>query len=324
MFANSPRSGMLIASYKIRFMNKLLFIIIIFSCNNIFATAYPITPRPLRKLVIESDAAIVGKVISIVDKKYEGKKKKNIYYPSYKIAKIVVLEVLQGKVKNDTIEIVFEPNMTCPAPAMYYEKTSVIAFLDSNKNGGYSTHALSYGSKTLDSIGISIYKKRITEIQKILKIQDSVAQKTETIEWLVNCAENKSTSWEGVFELSNIKEFSNEPDNKFAGLLNEDQKARLKKAYMSSIQSSYYDFNLSDLIYNDNKSEIDSILLEALKKLPEKDFYYASDYISRLKHINKSDEMEKLLKKYYAVQFENEKVQERNKIIIEFITLVEK
>lgn len=305
-------------------MKKLLFIIIIFSCNSIFATIYPITPRPLRKLVIESDAAIVGKVVSVYDKKYEGKKKKRIYHPSYKVAKIVVIEVLQGKVTNDTIEILFEPNMICPSPAMYYEKTSVIAFLDKNKNGGYSTHALSYGSKTLDSIGISIYKKRISEIQKILKIQDSISKRTETIEWFVKCAENETTSWEGVFELSDVKEFSNEPDNKFKALLNDDQKARLKKAYLSSTQSAYYDFNLSDLIYDENKLEIDSILLERLRKLPEEDYYYASDYILRLKHKNTSQEMETLLKKYYEVQFENQKTEERNKIVVEFITMVEK
>lgn len=305
-------------------MKKLFFIIIIFSCNSIFATIYPITPRPLRKLVIESDAAIVGKVVSVYDKKYEGKKKKNIYYSSYKVAKILVVEVLQGKVKNDTLEILFEPNMICPSPAMYYEKTSVIAFLDNNKNGGYSTHALSYGSKTLDSVGISTYKKRISEIQKILKIQDSVSKRTETIEWLVKCAENEITSWEGVFELSNVKEFSNESENKFKSLLNDNQKARLKKAYMYSTQSNYYDFNLSDLIYDDNKLEIDSILLERLKKLPEEDYYYASDYILRLKHKNTSEEMENLLKKYYEVQFEDERIQERNKIIVEFMTLVEK
>lgn len=262
-------------------MKKLLFIIIIFSYNSIFATISPITPRPLRKLVIESDVAIVGKVVSVYDQKYEGKKKKNIYYPSYKIAKILVVEVLQGELKNDTLEILFKPNMSCPSPAMYYKNTSVIAFLDNNKNGGYNTHALSYGAKTLDSVGISTYKKRISEIQKILKIQDSVSKRMETIEWLVKCVENEKTSWEDVFELNDYKEFSNDPNNGFKSNLTEEQKARLKKAFVSSTQVSNYDFDLSDLIYEDNKLEIDSILLEKLKKLPKED-YYVSDYILRL------------------------------------------
>lgn len=172
-------------------MKKIFFlIIVIFSYSSIYATTYPIIPRPLRKLVIESDVAIVGKVISVNDRKYPAKKKKNIYYRPYKIAKIVVIEVLQGKIKNDTIEIQFEPNMICPSPAMYYEKTSVIAFLDI-KNGQYSTHALSYGSKTLDSIGISIYKERIREIQKILKIQIQYLKEMRQLNGLLNVSKMK-------------------------------------------------------------------------------------------------------------------------------------
>jgi hypothetical protein len=306
-------------------MKNLFFLIIIFSiCNNIFATTYPITPRPLRKLVFESDAAIVGKVVSVYDTKYEGKKKKNINYHSYKVAKILVIEVLQGKIKNDTLEILFDPNMICPSSAMYYEKTSVIAFLDNNKNGGYSTHALSYGSKTLDSVGITIYKKRINEIQKILKITDSISKRAETIEWLVKCAENEVTSWEGVFELSDYKEFSNSLNNDFYRDLSREQKARLKNAFLNSLQGPFYDFNLSDLIYEENKLEIDDILLERLKHLSEDDYYYADDYIDRLKHKNSSEEMKTLLKRYYEIRLEEKDSLERNKIVVRIISLVDK
>ncbi|MFC7772962.1 hypothetical protein [Flavobacterium sp. GCM10027622] len=303
--------------------NLFLLIILSFSYNSIFATTYPITPRPLRKLVIESDAAIVGKVISVTDKVYEGKKKKNVYYPSYKVAKIAVVEILQGEMKDNTIEILFEPNMICPSSDMYYENTSVIAFLDI-RNGKYSTHALSYGSKTLDSIGISIYKTRISEIQKILKITDSISKRTETIEWLVKCAEKEATSWEGVFELMDYKEFSNSLNNNFSRDLNKEQKIRLKTAFLNSLKQPFYDFNLSDLIYEENKSEIDSILLERLKNLSEEDYYYAADYIDRLKYKNTSEEMKILLKRYYEIRFEEKDVSERNKIVVRFIASIDK
>ncbi|MGO4773922.1 hypothetical protein ACEN2I_19970 [Flavobacterium sp. W22_SRS_FK3] len=303
--------------------NLFFFVIIFFTCNNIFANAYPITPRPLRKLVIESDAAIVGKVINVTDKIYEGKKKKRVYYPLYKIAKIVVIDILQGEVKNDTIEILFQPNMTCPDSDRYYEKTSVIAFLDIN-NGKYSTHALSYGSKTLDSVGISVYKRRINEIQKILKITDSISKRTETIEWLVKCAENEVTSWEGVFELRDYKEFSNSSKNYFYQDLNAEQKARLKKAFLNSLKGPFYDFNLSDLIYEENKLEIDNILLERLKHLSEDDYYHADEYIDRLKYKNSSEEMKTLLKRYYEIRFEEKDPLERNKIIVRIISLIDK
>lgn len=305
-------------------MKKLLFLtIIFFSCDSAFAFNYPISPRPLRKLVIESETAIVGNVINVYDRKYQGKKKSNRSYREYKIAKIVVKEVLQGEIKNDTIEVIFDPNLTCPYPANYYEKSAIIAFL--NISGDYyETHAMSYGLKTLDSEGISIYKTLIKEIQEILKINDSIEKNIQTVDWLVKCAENQETRWEGVFELNFTKEFSNDQDNNFKSFLNDNQLKRLKKAYLSSLEEYHYDFELSDLIYKDNSEEIDAIILEKLKKLPEEDYYYASDYILRLKYKNTSIEMDKLLDKYYEVQFDNNNVLERNSLVKEFITLIDK
>ncbi|MFD2907935.1 hypothetical protein ACFSX9_04230 [Flavobacterium ardleyense] len=303
-------------------MKKLLFTFFIsIICSNVFAVNYPITPRPLRKLVSESEIIVIGNVISVVDKKHEGKKKKNIYYRQYKIAKIKILEVLQGKITNDTIEVLFEPNMSCPAPARYYENSSVVSFLD-YKNGEYSTHALNYGSKTLESIGIETYKKRIIEIQDIFKINDSILKRKETIEWLVKCSENESTRWEGVYELVNHKEFSNDKENGYSTELNNNQKARLKKAYLESLDNEYFDFDLSDLLYSENKDEIDSILIDKLKKLPKENYYFASEFITRISNSKKSLELEKLLEKYYEIQYENNKTSERDKIVLEFILLV--
>lgn len=305
-------------------MKKLLFTFYIFIiCSNVFAVNYPIVPRPLRKLVSESEIIVIGNVISVVDKKHEGKKKKNIYYREYKIAKIKIHEVLKGKITNDTIEVLFEPNMSCPAPARYYENSSVVSFLD-YKNGEYSTHALNYGSKTLDSIGIATYKKRIIEIQDIFKIKDSISQRKETIEWLIKCSENESTRWEGVFELINHKEFSNDKKNGYLKELTNNQKLRLKKAYIESLNNDYYDFDLSDLLYSENKDEIDSILIDKLKKLPKENYYFASEFVVRISNGKNSLEIEKLLERFYEIQFETDKTAERNNIVYELIQLVDK
>lgn len=271
----------------------ILFFLIV--SNNIIAFNYPITPRPLRKLVSESEIIIIGNVFKIEDKKYQGKKKKNVVYNDYKIAKIKVHEILQGKILNDTIEVIFDPNTTCPSPAIYYENSMTISFLNF-KNGQYSTHALNYGSKTLDSLRISTYKERINEIQNIFKIQDTISQREETIEWLVKCSENKSTRWEGVFELINHREFSNDKKNGFINELSIDQKSRLKKAYFESLNEKYYDFDLSDLLYSENKKEIDSILISKLINLPKEEYYYASEYILRISQNVHSVEIENLLK----------------------------
>lgn len=314
-------------------MNKTIFksIFLFLICTNIYSNSYPISPRPLRKLVMESDAIIVGDVIKVYknEPKIESKKrrKKSNYSSSYSIARIVIRETLQGQVNNDTIEITFEPNMICPAPPMYFENSKVLVFLD-NKNGKYDTHALSYGSKTLDTIGIKVYKDRIQEIQSIIKIEDSAVKQNHTIEWLVKCAENPITRWEGVFELSPESNFmsmySQEPNQVLKDHLNADQKARLKKALELSYETSYYDFGLSDLIYLDNQEEINSILLEKLKKLDSKSYWFASDFMVRLKHLKDNAEMESLLKKQSEIEYSYNNESERKKIIDEFVALIEK
>lgn len=288
------------------------------------AHPYPITPRPLRKLVMESQAIIIGDVIQVY-RKDPDKKKKNVYSSEYTVARIVVKETLQGKVKNDTIEVPFEPNMICPAPAMYYEKTTVLAFLDVEK-GKYSTHALSYGAKTLDSIGLKTYRMRIKEIRDILAMTDKPAQRNATIEWLVTCAEDPVTRWEGVFELSPASDFmsfySANTDRFPKTDLTSAQKTRLKNALLSSVRFDYTDFGLLDLVYDDNPKEIDALLLDKLKKLEKEDYWYASDFMKRLAHLKDSAEMQNLLERQNEIELRYNNDTERKKIIDDFIAFV--
>jgi len=308
-------------------MKKTIFIAffsIICFCST-YGNPYPISPCPLRKLVQESNAIIIGDVINVSEQIIK-KKKKNIHYPSYSVARIVIRETLQGAIKKDTIEILFEPNMSCPAPPRFYEKTTVLAFLDFDK-GNYRTHALSYGAKTLDTMEVRIYKTRIKEIKDILKIGNLTDKQDATIEWLVKCAENPITRWEGVFELSPESDFmsfySQDSTPQLKDYLNAEQKERLKKALQSSIEFNYHDFGLSDLIYKDNKEEIDAILFEKLKKIDAKSYWYASNFMTRLKHLKDCPEMENLLKRQSDIEFQYGNDSQRKKIIDEFITLVE-
>lgn len=310
-------------------MNKIIKILLFcIITTGVYASPYPISPCPLRKLVIDSDVIVVGNVISIY-KKEPKKKKKNISYTSYSYARIVVKEILQGKISNDTLDVPFSPNMICPSPARYFEKTTVLAFLDADKDkDGYHTHALSYGAKTMDSTGIDIYRKRILEVQDIQKIADQTLKQNETIEWLVKCAENAVTCWEGVFELSPESDFmsfySTAPVTNMKSLLTVNQKERLKNAFLSSADFGYYDFGLCDLIYEENQKQIDEFLLKELKKLSPEKYWYATDFMMRLKHLNTSSETENLLKMQDEIELKYNNNGERKIIIDQFIALVEK
>jgi hypothetical protein len=285
--------------------------------SNIFA--YPISPRPLRQLVKESEYIIIGYVI----KTYEKKNDKNEW--STKVAKIAVLETLQGKLNRDTIEINFNPNMICPAPDRYFDRTYVISFINQDKkNGRFHTHALNYGAKTLKKEDIGIYKKRIFEIQQIFAIQDKEKQFIETVEWLVKCVEIKITRWEGTSELSPESNFMPyyPPDKTkdYKSVINAEQKERLKKALISS--NEMIDFGLVDLVYKDNETIIDEFLFNKFKVLKENDYWVAYEFMNRLKHKNNSIEMAEVLKAYEKLRFEYDKKAELKKTIKKFIDLI--
>ena len=104
---------------------------------NVFARAIP--ARPLRKLVMESEYIIVGNVIKTDT--LIGERGFYIY-----MAKIAIIEALQGNINKDTLEIEFHPNLFCPEGDRYIEKTHVLSFFDKNKESDkFYTHALSYG-----------------------------------------------------------------------------------------------------------------------------------------------------------------------------------
>lgn len=301
-------------------LKLILFITFVFS-NSSFATNYPISPRPLRKLVIESENIIIGYVVATFDKKAKDSERES------KIARIAIIEQIQGKIKQDTLELEFNPNMICPAPAMYYDKTFVISFLKKYK-GEYSTYALSYGAKTLKKDEIEIYKNRIFEIQNILKIVNKEKQFTETKEWLIKCAENEITRWEGTFELSPESDFMSfySKDSKidFKSLLSLEQKNRLKRALLSGTNSEYVDFGLVDLVYEGNEKEIEDYMLKSLKELKDENLWFAEGFINRLKHKSNSNEVNIIIEKLEKIDLDYEKEKEKKELIQQFIKEIEK
>jgi len=302
-------------------MKKIQFVLLyIFISLTEKTFAYPISPRPLRQLVIESESIVIGYVVKTYNKNKEGAD----WFRN--MAKIVILEKLQGSIKDDTIEIIFYPGMICPAPEIYYDSTLVISFID-EFDGSYYTHAHSYGAKTLTKEEIAIYKNRIQEIQKIQKIANKEEQLTNTVDWLVKCAEIETTRWEGIFELMPESDFmsifSIDKNQNFRKLLTEEHRERLKKALLKTKEINYREFGLVDLLYKGNKSEIEDFLIIRLKDLKEDNYWFADEYFNRLKHRSKSESVKLILEQFESIEFKNRYRKEIRKIIEDFLILVE-
>ena len=70
-------------------MKKLVAFLII-TLFSVSAFAYPITPRPLRKLIIESEYIIRGKVLEVGNQK-PGEKNEDFHGTEYAIIKVTLL-----------------------------------------------------------------------------------------------------------------------------------------------------------------------------------------------------------------------------------------
>lgn len=279
--------------------------------------AYPISPMPLRKLVLESKYIVYADVIEI-----ETLETDDHWYDA--IAILVIKEILQGKIKNDTIDVYFSIGMICPAPAHYEKGTTVLAFLDKEKKG-YSTHALSYGSKTLDELGYTSYKERIFEIQKILKIQNEQEKTTKTLDWLISCAVNPVTRWEGIYELSPQSDFMSYYDQdketyQRKYILTEDQKSILREAFFSIIEFEYADIGLIDLVVKENDKELLDFLIKKLKESDIENLWYNDFLMVRIAEYSDRNDLKKIIRKIEKLNYMDEDVEEKaNQLAKEFL-----
>lgn len=293
-------------------MKKLL-LPVAFCLLSVIAYAYPITPRPLRKLVIESEYIIHGLVIKAGSEKNTNKKKE--YDDSYRyFALVVVKEVWQGKLNTDTLKIYYPANLICPAPPQYIENAEAVIFLDgpTKQYKDFSTHALSYGVKNgLDREGIAVYKQRIKEMQSILKMDDGLPKDQHILDWLVSCAGNKYTRWEGTYELSPGSDFMSYYDrtdiSRKESLLSASQHRVLFDAFMKVDSFNYQDIGLIDIAMGIN----DSLLLIKLKKvlgnIPAESLWQAEVLMDRIVTLTGDTQLEKLQEEFKEIYFSTDK-----------------
>lgn len=279
--------------------------------------SYPIKPRPLRKLVIESGFIVYADVIEI-----EAIETDNHWNDTKAI--LVIKELIQGKINNDTIDVYFTPNMICPSPARYVKGTTVLAFLDKKKNG-YSTHALSYGSKTVDSVGFEVYKSRIIEIQNILNLKNEDEKIEKTINWLITCAIDFNTRWEGIYELSPQSDFMSYYDKdketrirKYE--LNQTQKSILREAFFAIDNLTYTDMGLIDLVVKKNDTELIDFLIEELKETDIEKMWYMDFLMARVAELTNRDDLRKIVQEIEQLDYMDKNREEKaNQLAKEFV-----
>jgi hypothetical protein len=157
--------------------------------------AFPIDPQTLRMLTNNSELIVSASVEKITLIKREDGFNTGI-------ARLNILSILKGAEESQSVDVYYEPDMVCPAPPYYEEGATVLAFLTRSQDSpGYFTVGLSYGAKSLNNRGIEVYSARIRELIEIEEQTDPNARRGRLVEWLVRCAEEPATRWEGAYDL---------------------------------------------------------------------------------------------------------------------------
>ncbi|WBV54088.1 hypothetical protein [Chryseobacterium gambrini] len=300
-------------------MKTKLFLFLILSVLSCNLFAYPISPMPLRKLIIESENIVYGEVLDIKS----NKKVKEHDWLKSEIVVLKIYDVLHGNIKSgQIIEVYTSSEISCPAPAYYEKGKLTLAFLyKEKKEDRYSTHSLSYGSKTLEKEEYSVYKKRILEMQNILKIKNEEEKHAKTVDWLVECALQKPTKWEGTYELSPESDFMSFYDRdkdtfvrKFE--LNDNQKEKLRLYFLSQKKLEYSDLGLLDLVAMPNDKELLSFLIGRFKESYNDFIFEGNFFMSRIADLSGRNDLKEISEKNEKLDMFSENYDQKNKEIL--------
>ncbi len=288
--------------------------------------AYPITPQTLRKFIERSQYIVIATIDNPqkLAKYYDEKVKDTLELFSFGgdgLADLNIKEILKGKPSNsNNIQVTYEAGMICPAPADYPDKKVVIAFLakdDTSKT--YYTVGLSYGSKIMDSENeITSFKKRISEYLEILKIKNKRKRKSATVEWLVKCAEDKFTRWEGAYDLSRQGDFMSyydrSKDEQFYKLLTRSQKHRLDSSFFATDTIGYNELCLANLISKDNYPKLKQHLL---KSLTLSNFYISQEIMKMIIEISPNVELQMIFEEGYKLSYDDKEKEVKQRVLID-------
>jgi hypothetical protein len=303
-----------------RAINTLAATFVLIAASSVVA-AYPIPPQTLRHLYHESDLIVVAKVGQTITSQDE---------EGWALGKVTlqVSSVLKGPVYTQNVDVYYVPGLICPAPPRYKEGETVLAFLHvAEDRAGYITTALSYGTKYLSDSELKIYTERITELARLMS-QEKV-ETAQIVEWLVRCAEETATRWEGAYELfspgsaRHVDPQATKVD--YAALLTDEQKTRLTEAFFRSTTISWADELMLDLIKDRKDERLIPFVISYLNSVADTPPYGLDNLMLLVAQDSGSKGLARLSAQYGEIYGMNEEADgKRKKILRTFINSFEK
>ncbi len=157
-------------------------------------------PQPLRHLYVQSDQIVVATVGKTEVVKVENPEAAVEEQMSQLKTALHVSSTLKGETKPVIYLSHWRYSDYPDALSNDVDGKTFLLFLNLNaEDETYSIDDMSYGAKQLSDANLKIYIKRIEELAGILSAEKPSDK--EIVEWLVRCAEEPATRWEGAYEL---------------------------------------------------------------------------------------------------------------------------
>lgn len=254
-----------------------------------------ILPKPLRVLYNESDLIVVAQIgeSKTVEREGEARRLKTILHVS---------AILKGKGKGPTVDLYHWTYGNLKGPLVAGEE--MLLFLKATRpepgrkaRGGYEVADTQYGIKKVTGKELRTYVDRIEELSQLNR--DNGPVDAAIVEWLVRCAEDPATRWEGAYELvtsidrdasqrvdedtqaesttstsaesarteeePDPQEADEEPD--FSALLTAEQKTRLMTALFQTEEVQDRDLQLMELAHRWKDPRLTPFLIKQLHRL---------------------------------------------------------
>jgi hypothetical protein len=170
-------------------------------CVPLSASAYPISPVPLWDLVAKADQIVLATVDGVTpppSTEGEGDEELPTRERWESVAHLSVLETWHGN-EMDWIDVRFPAGMICPAPPVYAKGRTVLAFLELEKDGQFSTVGLSYGTFYPDEEGIDALREVVAQARELHA--NGLFETEDRRGWLVFAATRRATRWSALYEL---------------------------------------------------------------------------------------------------------------------------
>ncbi|HKG23012.1 MAG TPA: carboxypeptidase-like regulatory domain-containing protein, partial [Blastocatellia bacterium] len=155
-------------------------------------------PEPLRELYFDSElivVASVGKSVTAEEMEYGAMKK----------TALQITSTVKGKSGKRVVYVYHWESKD--VESQFTEGESLLLFLNRREaergkraSDGYRIKDESYGLKKLSAPDLSVYLQRMKELDAMSR--DAKDNPAEVVDWLVRCAEDPATRWEGSYELA--------------------------------------------------------------------------------------------------------------------------